>query len=43
MEFIMDKIINQMNEQGIIPCSDEELKEVDTLERDETEVSKYEQ
>lgn len=38
----MDKIINQMNEQGIIPCSTEELKELDILETDETEVSEYE-
>lgn len=38
----MDKIINQMNEQGIIPCSAEELKELDIFETDETEVSEYE-
>lgn len=38
----MDKIINQMNEQGIIPCSAEELKELDILLTDETEVSEYE-
>ena len=38
----MDKIINQMNEQVIIPCSAEELKELDILETDETEVSEYE-
>lgn len=38
----MDKIINQMNEQGIIPCSAEELKELDILKTDETEVSEYE-
>ena len=38
----MDKIIKQMNEQGIIPCSAEELKELDILETDETEVSEYE-
>ena len=37
----MDKIINQMNEQGIIPCSAEELKDLYILESDVTEVSEY--
>lgn len=38
----MDKIIKQMNEQGIIPCSDDEIKEIKILTNEITEVNVYE-
>lgn len=38
----MDKIIQQMNEQGIIPCSDDEIKEIEIIINETTEVNVYE-